>query len=496
MNGTEETLEHALWAPPVYDMSRSPRKLYATHLPQSQVDGGRDSSTVFARMAKWCPDGSVALAQCEDASFRPTEMLGICRDAVLPSSLPACLRQSAPILDYAWYPTAHSRDPACFCFVASVRECPVKLLNASDGNLRASYRIVDHRERHIAPHSVAFNIGANKLYCGFEDAIEVFDVQRPGEGIRLRTTPSKKSRDGLKGKFSRMSITLGAQTYSERCLSVGIVSALAFAPDVASDLYAAGTLSPSSPTASNIAIFSEAHGEVPLMFVGAEDLQSSGGARYGVQASVSQLMFNPGRPYLLYASFRRMDEIYCWDLRGDMSRPIEVFSTQATQLISGRTPRSLTNQRLRFDIDYAGKWLAVGDTEGTIFVFDLAPRSDTVVSANSEGGPTPSTLPVPRTLPTMRYHAHDDAIGSVTFHPLQSLLLSVSGSRHFDSDSSPDTSTASGSEEDIDDGELVARAGTPPGTRAVSRRRTKPQPTASDTTISLWSCAPEMQSET
>ena len=38
-----------------------------------------------------------------------------------------------------------------------------------------------------------------RLYCGFEDAIEVFDVHRPGEGTRVHTTPSKKSRDGLKG---------------------------------------------------------------------------------------------------------------------------------------------------------------------------------------------------------------------------------------------------------------------------------------------------------
>ena len=54
-----------------------------------------------------------------------------------------------------------------------------------------------------------------RLYCGFEDAIEVFDIHRPGEGTRLRTTPSKKSRDGLKGKFSRTSLPrLGAQTYS------------------------------------------------------------------------------------------------------------------------------------------------------------------------------------------------------------------------------------------------------------------------------------------
>jgi hypothetical protein len=38
-----------------------------------------------------------------------------------------------------------------------------------------------------------------RLYCGFEDAIEEFDVSSPGEGTRLSTTPSKKTKEGLKG---------------------------------------------------------------------------------------------------------------------------------------------------------------------------------------------------------------------------------------------------------------------------------------------------------
>lgn len=65
--------------------------------------------------------------------------------------------------------------------------------------LRASYRIVDHRERQIAPHSLAFTYSGQRLYCGFEDAIEVFDVGQPGEGERRHTSPTKKSKDGLKG---------------------------------------------------------------------------------------------------------------------------------------------------------------------------------------------------------------------------------------------------------------------------------------------------------
>lgn len=43
------------------------------------------------------------------------------------------------------------------------------------------------------------NGGCGRIYCGHEDAIEVFDVSRPGEGARIATTPSRKSKDGLKG---------------------------------------------------------------------------------------------------------------------------------------------------------------------------------------------------------------------------------------------------------------------------------------------------------
>jgi hypothetical protein len=45
------------------------------------------------------------------------------------------LPQPAPILDFAWYPSASPLNPATFCFVASVRNCPVKLLDAATGRV-------------------------------------------------------------------------------------------------------------------------------------------------------------------------------------------------------------------------------------------------------------------------------------------------------------------------------------------------------------------------
>ncbi|KAG6875595.1 hypothetical protein C0992_003157, partial [Termitomyces sp. T32_za158] len=188
-----------------------------------------------------CPDGSTVLAHCEDHSLR---LFGPA-DQTLP--------QPAPVLEFLWYPTASAHDPASYCFLASVRDRPLALLDASDGRLRASYPIVDHRERHVAPHSLAFDLFATRLYCGFLDAIEVFDVSRPGPGTRLPTTPSRKSKDGLKG----------------------IISALAFVPSHASDLYAAGSL---SPTPTNVALYSSTQSE-PVIFL-------SGTPRAGVtQAS-------------------------------------------------------------------------------------------------------------------------------------------------------------------------------------------------------------------
>ena len=134
----------------------------------------------------------------------------------------------ASILDFLWYPSATPQNPASFYFLASVRECPFKLINASDRRvdlspsssypqLRPSYRIVDHRERQIAPHALAFNPPAQKylcprsprpisppstIYCEYEDALEIFDLSSPGSGPVSRPHFARKSKDGLKCKPS------------------------------------------------------------------------------------------------------------------------------------------------------------------------------------------------------------------------------------------------------------------------------------------------------
>ncbi|EIW76955.1 hypothetical protein CONPUDRAFT_76495 [Coniophora puteana RWD-64-598 SS2] len=86
--------------------------------------------------------------------------------------------QPSLIIDFTWFPGASPQYPPLYCFVVSVRECPVKLLDVSSGRLRVSYKIIDH------------------LYMP------------ASERVRVKTSPERKSRDGMRG----------------------IVSALAFAP--------------------------------------------------------------------------------------------------------------------------------------------------------------------------------------------------------------------------------------------------------------------------
>ncbi|KAJ8520737.1 hypothetical protein ONZ45_g2451 [Pleurotus djamor] len=294
-----------IWTPPHFVFNHS--------LESQTVAPNPYTKTNFARQARWCADGSCFLAASEDHQFQlfskpplsHAEGLMVENDANL-----AEMPQPSPIVEYSWFPTASPMDPATFCFAASVRERPVQLLHASDGRLRASYPIVDHRERFIAPHSLAFAPTMDRLYCGFEDAIEVFNL--------------------------------------------GIVSALAFTPYSSQGGYfAAGSLSPSL---HNICVYDESQDDAPLFYLGT--------GSDAVRAGVTQLAFNNSQPHLLYASFRRHPSIYVWDLRGTTSEPVQSYESPSSE-------STRTNQKLKFDVDSSGKLLAAGGPDGKVSVWDL-----------------------------------------------------------------------------------------------------------------------------
>ncbi|KAL7418614.1 hypothetical protein Q5752_007072 [Cryptotrichosporon argae] len=277
-----------------------------------------DDEYNFFRWARWSPDASTVLTTSEDRSFRlyPTP------DPDAPASFGALAGFAQPdaIHAAAWYPSASAVVLESFCFAAGVVDHPVRLIDGGLGQVRASYPIVDHRERFIAPHSLAFDPTGTKLYCGFENAIEVFDVSRPGydQGERIRTTYTRREKGGQKG----------------------IISALAFATDY-SGAFAAGSF------AGSVSVY-DADGSAALHLDGVP-----GGG-------VTQVAYHPLSPHTLYVASRRSSHLQVYDLRHPHA-PMDAFPRAAQ-----------TNQRLAFDLDPWGRWLVAGDTDGRVSVWDTS----------------------------------------------------------------------------------------------------------------------------
>lgn len=123
------------WSPPTYDLS-TPPTLKQTFIIEDD-EGNHEN---FPRNARWTPDGSVFMAHCEN---RTLQLFNAHTNTSLstPNNPTLTLPQPSPILDFTWFPSASPNDPASYCFLASVRECPVKLLDASDGRDSCARRI-------------------------------------------------------------------------------------------------------------------------------------------------------------------------------------------------------------------------------------------------------------------------------------------------------------------------------------------------------------------
>ena len=192
---------------------------------------------------KWSPDGLCLLtASEEDKQLRLFELPGeLQSEATLGAAAAAVaergaaangaasaeiestltVREGDSIYDFAWFPGMDSAEPATCCFLSSSREHPLHLWDAYTGQCRASYSARNHLDELTAAHSLAFDPSGSKIYAGFDRAVRIFDVSRPGRQCELRPTcKTKRSRSGQRG----------------------IISCFAFAPDYWG-LYAAGSFS-------------------------------------------------------------------------------------------------------------------------------------------------------------------------------------------------------------------------------------------------------------
>jgi len=305
--------------------------------------------TTFTKGVRWSPDGTCLLTADDSDELKLFEFPSAETTAwtpVLTSS------EGETVYDYAWYPRMNSAEPASCCFVSSSRDHPLHLWDAFTGNLRASYRAFDHLDEIVAAFSVAFSLSGQYLLGGYNRAIRVFDVTEPGRPVAtIATSATRKAREGQRG----------------------MISAMASSPADA-DLIAAGSY----------------RGSVFLYDLRAGRAVSTvtGGGTVG---GVTQLQFSGDGRFLFSGSRRGVSKeqshVVCWDPR-------------MANAVMAEYPRECsTHQRVGFDIDPTGRYLATGSgnvEDPCATVYDLGT------------GLVAATIPAPRGGP----------VNGVAFHPL------------------------------------------------------------------------------
>ncbi|KAJ1976958.1 hypothetical protein H4R34_003784 [Dimargaris verticillata] len=286
--------------------------------PRPQATGRGQEFNCF-RAGHWSPDGAFILTSSHDQCARVFQLPETVLTGIQPAELAPFLtiREAEGIIDCRWYPFTNYYDPSTWCFLVSTRDHPMHLWDAYMGHVRCTYIAQDQREQVIAPTATQFNLDATKIYGGFHNHIQIFDIARPGKSMDvIPITPTRRSQQGQKG----------------------LVSAIEFNPDH-SGLYAVATF------ANTVGLYSEKTNE--LLYL--KKLPNGTGVTQAAASAISN---------------RKHQQLYCWDIRNSgeflyhLERPL------------------YTNQRLVFDIDSAGETLVTGWQDGAVALHDLKQLQD------------------------------------------------------------------------------------------------------------------------
>ncbi|KTW28437.1 hypothetical protein T552_01700 [Pneumocystis carinii B80] len=191
-------------------------------------------NTNFVKQVQWSPDGMFLLSSSNDNILRSF----IISDSVLEkneiSDLPCSsfVRSAEPVYSYVWYPKMKLNDLNSCCFLASIRDHPIHLYDALTSTLRASYPLIDHCERFLAPNSMIFSLDSTKFIAGTNNMLSIHALHMYGSGpiAAFHTTPTRHSKSSLfhpiqKGIISSLSLnTLGVLAAGTFSSTVGIYS--------------------------------------------------------------------------------------------------------------------------------------------------------------------------------------------------------------------------------------------------------------------------------
>ena len=288
----------------------------------------------FLKGFSFSPDGSCVLTNSEDAVLRVYETPHAAAAAAAPettprSSLRAAVwaREGETIFDARWYPLMDASTPASCVFASTSRDHPIHMWDAYTGALRASYLGYDHYDALTTAVSVAFSPRGQILIGGYERAVRVWDLTRPGRSTETRATRKRRRRA------------------HGQC---GLLGALAFS--AAYPVYCAGSY------LGGASIYAEDTGELVCHLAGGPE-----------HSGVTQVQF-AAEGSLLFAGLRRDNRVLCWDTR----RPDLPLLTL--------TRPGATNMRLGFDVDARGTQLVTGTSEAHALLY-----SDLRLGADKEG---------------------------------------------------------------------------------------------------------------
>lgn len=308
---------------PALDFHVYPQKLYHFH---HQFKLTSNSNNNFLKAVKWSPDGSCFLTSSDDNTLRVFDMPDYGSRSTLGNDLcdseddsfasRMIIHEGESVYDYCWYPHMLASDPASCVLAATTRDHPVHLWDSVSGELRGTYRAYDSMDEITTAFSVAFNPSGTKLFCGYNKALRVFDIHRPGRDFE---------------QYSTLTSTKDGQT--------GIISCISFSP-VYNGLLAAGSYNRTT------ALYAEENAE--LLFV-----------LHGQEGGVTQVLFSRDGNYL-YTGGRKDPYILCWDVRNTTGILYKFYRSAEN-----------TNQRIAFDIEPYGRHLGTGGQDGQVNIYDL-----------------------------------------------------------------------------------------------------------------------------
>ncbi|POW22472.1 hypothetical protein PSHT_01190 [Puccinia striiformis] len=400
------------------------------------------------RVAKWSSDGSTVLTEAEDRTIR-LFMSSDCDTQVSCDDNPHRSSSWEPTADFpmadallstCWFPYSSINDPSRYCFVVAVKDHPIHLLDASDGRIRASYPIVDHRERMVAPHSMLFSddgttsdsllrlsllsffftLGSERLTVllslhNIDYALDssLASIRQLKYSMYLdqakQAKDIRRSHPGNVRMDKRHNTALALDPLQQGLLAAGSYSGqIALHDTKSSEIAPALVLIPRNHGVTQVNQKNEGTPLLLLRMIGKQYhslddftfLNSDPAFIYESDDTLVQLFlqvkFHPQNDQVMFSVSRKSNQILCWDLRYG-----------ATTFHSFYRP-GRTNQKIQFDIDWPGANLITGATDGKLRFYSLADVNQ----------------------PAQEFKVHADTIGSASFNPTASTtVVTCAGSR-------------------------------------------------------------------